>query len=61
MVQLFQHDLFFHYFQSDKLFLLFWKVNESVALATLIWTILPLSFTAGISLQYYHKVTDDFE
>ena len=36
-------------------------LNESVALAPLSSTILPLSFTAGISLQYYHKLPDVLE
>ena len=37
------------------------KLNESVALAPLKSTILPLLFTAGISLRYYHKLPDVFE
>ena len=37
------------------------KLNESVALAPLKSTILPSLFTAGISLQYYHKLPDVFE
>ena len=36
------------------------KLNESVALAPLKSTILPLLFTAGISLQYCHKLPDVF-
>ena len=37
------------------------KLNESVALAPLKSTILPLLFTAGIFLQYCHKLPDVFE
>ena len=37
------------------------KLNESVALAPLNSTIFPLSFVAGISLQYCHKLPDVFE
>ena len=37
------------------------KLSESVALAPLKSTILPSLFTAGISLQYYHKLPDVFE
>ena len=37
------------------------KLNESVALAPLNSTILQLLFTAGISLQYCHKLPDVFE
>ena len=33
------------------------KLNESVALVPLT----PLLFTAGISLQYFHKLPDTFE
>ena len=46
---------------------LFWpvifvlKLNESVALAPLKLVIFPASFTAGISLQYCHKLPDVFE
>ena len=36
------------------------KLNESVALATLKSTIIPLLFTAGISLQYCHKLLHVF-
>ena len=34
------------------------KLNESVTLSPLKSTILPLLFTAGISLQYSHKFPD---
>ena len=37
------------------------KLNESVASAPLKSTVLPLLFTAGISLQCYHKLPDVFE
>ena len=37
------------------------KLNESVALALFNSTILPASFTDGISLQYYHKLSNVFE
>ena len=37
------------------------KLNESVALAPLKLTISRLLFTAGLSLQYYHKLPDVFE
>ena len=37
------------------------KLNDSVALAPSKLTIAPLSFTAGISLQYYHRLPDVFE
>ena len=37
------------------------KLNESVSLVPLKATISPLSSTAGISLQYYHKLPDVFE
>ena len=56
---LFQHRIFFHYHQSDNHFAL--KSNESIALAVLISTIIPLLSMAGISLQYYHKLPDVFE
>ena len=37
------------------------KLSESVSLAPLKTVILPLLFTAGIFLQYYHKPSDVFE
>ena len=37
------------------------KFNESVALAPLNSTVPTLLFTAGISLQYCHKLPDAFE
>ena len=37
------------------------KLNESVALVPLKLIILSLSFTAGISLQYCHRLPDVFE
>ena len=37
------------------------KLNESVALAPLKSIKLPILFTVGISLQYYHKLPDVFE
>ena len=37
------------------------KLNESVALAPLKSTIAPPLFTAGISVQYFHKPPDVFE
>ena len=37
------------------------KLNESVALAPSKSAILPLLFTAGISLQYCHRLPDVFE
>ena len=37
------------------------KLNESVALAPLKITISPALFTAGISLQYYHRLPSVFE
>ena len=37
------------------------KLNESVALAPLKIIILTSSFTAGISLQYCHRLPDVFE
>ena len=37
------------------------KLKESVALAPLKSTISPLVFTAGVSLQYCHKLPDAFE
>ena len=41
--------------------ILFLKLSESVTLAVLKLTISPSLFTAGISLQYYHKLPDVFE
>ena len=37
------------------------ELNESVALASLKLTMLPILITAGISLQYYHKLPHVFE
>ena len=37
------------------------ELNESVALDPLKSTTSPLLSTAGISLQYYHKLPDVFE
>ena len=37
------------------------KLNESVALAPLKLTVSPSLSTAGISLQYYHRLWDIFE
>ena len=37
------------------------NLNESVSLAPLKITMSPSSSTAGISLQYYHKLPDVFK
>ena len=37
------------------------NLNESVVLVAVKSAILPALFTAGISLQYYHKLPDVFE
>ena len=37
------------------------ELNEPVALTPLKSTILPLLITAGVSLQYCHKLPDVFE
>ena len=37
------------------------KLNESVTLVALKATGMPLQFTAGLSLQYYHKLPGFFE
>ena len=60
-LSIFMEPLFQHYlFLSDLLFFVL-KLNKSVAFAPLILTILPSLFTAGISLQYCHKLPDVFE
>ena len=46
---------------SDLSLVFVLKLNESVALAPLKSTILPSLFTAGISIQYCHKLPDVFE